>query len=49
MPLVLVLEDRWTLSATLRTLCAFLEIQVEQRDSDEPRQWRLQVRTMRMC
>jgi hypothetical protein len=36
MPPVLVLEDRWTLSATLRNLCAFLEIQVEQLDSDEP-------------
>ena len=36
MPLVLVVEDGCTLSEALRSLCAFLEIQVERLDSDEP-------------
>jgi hypothetical protein len=35
-PLVLVLEDGWTLSEAIRGVCAFLEIHVERLDSDEP-------------
>lgn len=35
-PLVLVLEDGCALSEALRGVCAFLEIQVERLDSDEP-------------
>jgi hypothetical protein len=36
MPLILVLEDGQALSDALRDLCAFLQIQIERLDSDEP-------------
>lgn len=36
MPMVLVMEDGSTFAEAVRSLCAFLEIQVERLDSDEP-------------